>query len=141
MLDNLMSEQQVQKLLDKRQRRDVRLLIRTVMSTPLKDGPVTEVDGKISIAELSKKNLDVQTRIILTMAGQAAGGDPKSAEFLFKYAGYTPPTEQNVTVNLPRIINDLEFKEEQMLEEAADLMLAEGEEVKEDVITTDSETV
>lgn len=107
------SETQIQNIIAKRQRRDAKMLIRMVMQTPLKDGPVAEVDGKMSIAALSKENLDVQTRIMLTMAGQASSGDVKAAEFLMKYGGYTPPVEQNVTVNLPRIINDIEFNEEE----------------------------
>ena len=75
----LMSEAQIKRLIEKRQRRDMKLLIRTVMETPLDDGEVFVPDGKTSIKQLSKKNLDVQTRIWLTMAGQAAGGDTKAA--------------------------------------------------------------
>lgn len=129
------SETQIQNIIAKRQRRDAKMLIRMVMQTPLKDGPVAEVDGKMSIAALSKENLDVQTRIMLTMAGQASSGDVKAAEFLMKYGGYTPPVEQNVTVNLPRIINDIEFKEEEetkALESAFEVLDAPDEQEKKD---------
>lgn len=137
------TERQIQNIIAKRQKRDAKMLIRLIMETPLKEGPVAHVDGKMSIAELSKQNLDVQTRIYLTMAGQAANGDTKSADFLMKYGGYTPPVEQNVTVNLPRIINDLEFKQEEEQEalEASFEVLDAPDEEGEDVITTDSETV
>ena len=40
------------------------------------------------------------------MAVNAALGDLKSAEFLMKYGGYTPPAETEVTMDLPRIIDD-----------------------------------
>ena len=137
------TERQIQNIVAKRQRRDMRQLIRLIMQTPLNDGEVFEVDGKTSIKELSKKNLDVQTRVWLTMAGQAAGGDVKSAELMLKYGGYTPPVEQNINVNIPRIVNDLEFKEEeeQKALEASYELLEEPEEEEEDGVTTDSETV
>ena len=139
----MLSEGQLKKLMDRRQRRDMKMLIRLVMETPLNDGEVFEVDGKTSIKELSKKNLDVQTRIWLTMAGQAAGGDVKAAELMLKYGGYTPPVEQNVNVNIPRIVNDLEFKQEEELEalEAAYDVIEPPKEEKKDVVTTDSEIV
>lgn len=124
----LVSDGQLKKLIEKRQKRDAKMIIRMIMESPLKEGEVVMPDGQMSIAELSQKNLDVQTRIILTMAGQAASGDSKSAEFLFKYGGYTPPVEQNVTVNLPRIVNDIEFKQEEMLEEAEYEILDKPEE-------------
>ena len=139
----MLSEGQLKKLMDRRQRRDMKMLIRLVMETPLNDGEVFEVDGKTSIKELSKKNLDVQTRIWLTMAGQAAGGDVKAAELMLKYGGYTPPVEQNVNVNLPRIVNDLEFKEEQQIEtiEAGYELIEPLKEEKKDVKSIDSEVI
>ena len=139
----LMSEGQMNRLIDKRRKRDAKMMIRTIMESPLKDGDVVMPDGKMSIEFLSKQNLDVQTRIYLTMAGLASSGDPKAAEFLMKYGGYTPPVEQNVTVNIPRIVNDLEFKQEEELEalEAAYDVIEPPKEEKKDVVTTDSETV
>lgn len=132
-------EKTVERIIAKRQKRDSKEIIRMVMATPLKDegeyGPVVMPDGKMSIAELSKKNLDVQTRIYLTMAGQATSGDVKSAEFLMKYGGLTPPAEQTVNINLPRIVNDIEFKqeeEEKALEAAFEVLEAPKEE-EEDV--------
>lgn len=97
----------VNKVRKKRARRDTKILIRAIMETPLRKGEVAEVDGSVPIEVLSKQNTDVQTRMLLKIAGQAANGDIKAADFLMKYGGYTPPVEQNVTLNLPKIVDDI----------------------------------
>lgn len=97
----------VDKVRKKRAKRDSKLLIRAIMESPLKKGEVYEVDGDTPIETIARQNTDVQTRMLLKIAGLAANGDIKAADFLMKYGGYTPPVEQNVTLNVPRIVDDI----------------------------------
>lgn len=102
----------VDKVRKKRAKRDSKILIRAIMESPLKKGEVYEVDGETPIEVIAKQNTDIQTRMLLKIAGQAANGDIKAADFLMKYGGYTPPVEQNVTLNVPRIVDDISELEE-----------------------------
>lgn len=103
----------VDRVRKKRAKRDTKILIRAIMETPLRKGETVEVDGSIPIETLAKQNTDVQTRMLLKIAGQAANGDIKAADFLMKYGGYTPPVEQNITLNVPRIVDDIKELEEE----------------------------
>lgn len=90
----------------RRSRADMQKIINLVMDSPLNDAPTEEIDGRTAVKVLATKNTDLKARIILQMAVNAALGDLKSAEFLMKYGGYTPPAETEVTMDLPRIIDD-----------------------------------
>ena len=88
-------------------KRDMQRLIRTVLASPLTDGPMLEVDGKRPLDSFKKKNSDVQTRIIINAALDAAAGDDKARAFIFKYGGYEPVKEQSLTVELPTFVDDM----------------------------------
>lgn len=103
----------VDKVRKKRSRRDSKILIRAILESPLRKGEVYEVDGSTPIEIISKQNTDVQTRMFLKIAGQAVQGDTKAAELLLKYGGYTPPVEQNITMKLPVIVDDLDDVEDE----------------------------
>lgn len=91
-----------------RHNQDLKEIINLVLNSPLKDkGEITQADGMISLEALSKSNTDVQTRIIMQMAKDAATGEVRSAEFLMKYAGKEPPKQQQITMELPTIIDDM----------------------------------
>lgn len=91
----------------KRSRADLQKIIGLVLDSPLNEGEMKEISGDVSVQTLSTMNTDLKSRIILRMALGAANGDLKSAEFLMKYGGYTPPAETEVTMDLPRIIDDI----------------------------------
>lgn len=93
----------------RRQRKaiDMKRLIRLALDSPLKDGKVHEIDGRTPLMSFKQKNTDVKTRMIISIAGDAMKGDHKAAEFLMKYGGFEPPKEQNVTVELPTIVDDI----------------------------------
>ena len=91
----------------KRSRAGLQKIIGLVLDSPLNDGEMEEVKGDISVQTLATMNTDLKSRIILRMALGAANGDLKSAEFLMKYGGYTPPAETEVTMDVPRIIDDI----------------------------------
>lgn len=108
--EELMRE--VERVRKRNDRRDVQRLIRAVLASPVKDGPVTEVDGERSVESFKKQNTDMQTRILLNTAIDAAAGDAKARDFLFKYAGFEPVKEQTVTVDMPTFIDDMGDPEE-----------------------------
>lgn len=101
-------EETINKRLEERRRDDLKDLIRIILDSPLKDkGKVAEADGEISLSELSKKNTNVMTRIVMSMANSAARGEVKPAELLFRYGGYEPIKEQNININTPNLIDDM----------------------------------
>lgn len=108
--EELMRE--VERVRRRNDRRDVQRLIRAVLASPVKDGPVAEVDGERSVESFKKQNTDMQTRILLNTAIDAAAGDAKARDFLFKYAGFEPVKEQTVTVDMPTFIDDMGEPEE-----------------------------
>ena len=106
-VDEEEKDKYVSKIARRREKADMKMLIRAVLETPLSTGKAYTLDDVSSIAELSNLNTDLRTRIILAISREAANGDIKSAEFLFKYGGFTPAIEQNITVQVPNIINDI----------------------------------
>lgn len=104
----------------KRSRADLQKIIGLVLDSPLNEGETEEIRGDISVQTLATMNTDLKSRIILRMALGAANGDLKSAEFLMKYGGYTPPTESEVTMDVPRIIDDIGTDEDEVYDEEDD---------------------
>lgn len=104
----------------KRSRADLQKIIGLVLDSPLNEGEMEEIRGDISVQTLATMNTDLKSRIILRMALGAANGDLKSAEFLMKYGGYTPPTESEVTMDVPRIIDDIGTDEDEVYDEEDD---------------------
>lgn len=104
----------------KRSRADLQKIIGLVLDSPLNEGEMEEIRGDISVQTLATMNTDLKSRIILRMALGAANGDLKSAEFLMKYGGYTPPSESEVTMDVPRIIDDIGTDEDEVYDEEDD---------------------
>lgn len=102
-------QEDVERILDKRRRKDMKDMIQIIMNSPVKnDGSdVVTPDGSMSLADLKGKNITVMTGIIVAHAVQAAQGDTKSFDLLGKYGGYTPVVEQHVTMDVPKIIDDV----------------------------------
>lgn len=123
--------QHVRKMERRNAKRDMKMLIRELLEMPVSDGRVFGIDDVQSISELAKLNTDVRTRILISVANDAARGDIKAAELLLKYGGYTPAIEQNVSVRLPQIINDLTPPGDELLEtdEVPGIAPSEEEEV------------
>ena len=131
--------QHVKALERKNAKRDMKMLIREILETPVNEGRVYSVDDVNSVAELAKLNTDVRTRIILAIANDASRGDTKAAEILFKYGGYTPAVEANVSVRLPQIINDLKPPEEEELIDVTPqnpVLEAPKEEIRDEFISS-----
>lgn len=100
-------DKELESVRKRRETLDMKRLIRLALDSPLTDGKIFEIDGEKPIEFFKKRNTDVKTRMVLQVAVDAAKGDLKSAEFLMKYGGFEPPKEQNVTVELPTIVDDI----------------------------------
>lgn len=87
--------------------RDVRELARTILAAPLRSGEVERFRPGMSIEETRSMNTDMLTRILINTAVDAAGGDKAARADIIKLAGYAPPREATVTLNLPTIVDDL----------------------------------
>lgn len=109
--DKAETDAEVKKIMNSRRNQDLKEVINLVLNSPLKNkGEIIQADGVISLEELSKSNTDVQTRIIMQMAKDAAIGEVRSAEFLMKYAGKEPPKQQQITMDLPTIVDDMTYR-------------------------------
>lgn len=90
-----------------RERKDMKMLIRAVLDSPIADGEVEEVDGNKPLRSFANKNTTVKTRLVIQAALDAANGDDKSRRFLMDYGGFMPPKEQSISVDVPQIIFDV----------------------------------
>ena len=87
---------------------DLSNIISMVLQSPIRANTgMKKADGVTSMEELSQANTDVQTRIITQMAYNACRGDVKAAEFILKYGGYEPPAKQEISLDVPQIIDDM----------------------------------
>lgn len=89
------------------EKRDMQKLIQLVLASPMYSGDVRVVDGEAPIDSFKKANTDMQSRIIINAAIDAATGDAKARDFLFKYGGFEPVREQSISMDRPIIIDDM----------------------------------
>jgi hypothetical protein len=98
----------VESEMDKRHQQDLTEIVRLVLSSPLKRGEeIIRADGEMAMEELSEHNTDVQTRIVMQMAYDAAKGDVKAAEFLLKAGDLNPAERREITLDVPQLIDDM----------------------------------
>lgn len=114
------------------EKRDMQRLIQLVLASPMKDGEMKKVDGEASIESFKKANTDMQSRIIINTAIDAATGDAKAREFLFKYGGFEPIKEQSISVDRPIIIDDMTLPADQESEDKEEQDPTEGITVYDD---------
>jgi hypothetical protein len=126
-------QREVRAVSEARRKQDLKDIIRMVMSSPLKDkGEVVQADGNLSLESLSKCNTDVQTRIVMQIAKDAATGNTKSADFLAKYGGMEPPKQQQITMELPTIIDDMTHRTTPVVASAFAAEMTDEEDEDED---------
>lgn len=101
-------EKKIEKELAKRKEQDFQEIVSLVLKSPIRrDVPIEYADGSISMDELSRMNTDVQTRIISQMAYNAGMGDVKAAQFLMDYGGLKPVQKQEITLDVPQLVDDM----------------------------------
>lgn len=101
-------EKKIENELAKRKEQDFQEIVSLVLKSPIRrDVPIEYADGSISMDELSHMNTDVQTRIISQMAYNAGMGDVKAAQFLMDYGGLKPVQKQEITLDVPQLVDDM----------------------------------
>ena len=101
-------DRRVERELNKRKEQDFQEIVALVLKSPIRrDVPMQYADGTLSMDELSHMNTDVQTRIIAQMAYNAGMGDVKAAQFLMDYGGLKPAQRQEVTLDIPQLVDDM----------------------------------
>ena len=102
------NDKRITRELNKRKEQDFQEIVGLVLKSPIRrDVPVQYADGSMSMDELSHMNTDVQTRIIAQMAYNAGTGDVKAAQFLMDYGGLKPVQKQEVTLDIPQLLDDI----------------------------------
>lgn len=91
-----------------RAKRDVKEIAQLILDKPMGEtGELKDIGDITSMETLMSSNVDVKTRIMMRMAGEAMNGDIKAAEFIMKYSGNEPAKEANINVNIPTFIDDM----------------------------------
>lgn len=89
-----------------RDSKDAQRIARAILFMPLHDAPTMESES-CSFDEISTKNVNVYTRIMLQMAHDAMKGDVKKAQFLVRQAGMEAAPETVVSVMMPTFLDDM----------------------------------
>lgn len=101
-------QRKIEREMKARQERDFQEIVKLVLNSPLMaDRPLDVPTGSDSLERISMMNTDVQTRMVAQMAYDAAHGDVKAAEFLMEYGGLKPASKQEITVDVPQLIDDM----------------------------------
>lgn len=87
-----------------RARREKKLLRETLdmlLSMPLKNGKLADVDDIRSFAAIKGKNISVQEAIVIAQIQKAMKGDTRAAEYVRDTIGQKPVDSVNMNMNLP----------------------------------------
>lgn len=71
----------------RRERKAMKDTLASLLSMPLKDDSVTDIEGIQSLASLNGKNITVQEAIMLAQIKKAVKGDTKAAEYIRDTSG------------------------------------------------------
>ena len=74
----------------KREKKALKETLEELLSMPLKDGTVANIDEIGSIAEINGKNITMQEAIILSMLNKAVKGNVRAAEYVRDTIGEFP---------------------------------------------------
>ena len=102
-----MPRKKAETIAKERAERDMQDIVRLILASPVKKGPVKDIGELTSLEAMMKANTDVRTRIWIRVAGEAMSGDLKAAELIMRQGGYEPVKETNINVKLPTIIDDM----------------------------------
>lgn len=83
----------------RRKKKAMKEALEILLSLPLKDQELVEAEEVKSLAELSGKNIDIQTAILIAQIKKALKGSVASAEFLRDTAGERPEDIVNLNAD------------------------------------------
>lgn len=85
----------------RREKKLMRETLDNLLSMPLKDGELADVDDIRSFAAIKGKNISVQEAIMIAQVQKAMKGDTKAAEYVRDTIGQKPVDNVNMSMNLP----------------------------------------
>lgn len=83
----------------RRKKKAMKEALEILLQLPLKDQELVEAEEVKSLAELSGKNIDIQTAILIAQIKKALKGSVASAEFLRDTAGERPEDIVNLNAD------------------------------------------
>ncbi len=85
----------------RREKKLMRETLDNLLSMPLKDGELADVDDIRSFAAIKGKNISVQEAIVIAQIQKAMKGDTRAAEYVRDTIGQKPVDSVNMSMNLP----------------------------------------
>lgn len=90
----------------KRRKKAMKETLEVLLSMPMKNGKVSDVESIKNFAALKGKNINVQEAMIIAMIQRAMKGDVKAAEWLRDTSGQKPTENMNVVGAVPVVLKD-----------------------------------
>lgn len=90
----------------KRRKKAMKETLEVLLSMPMKNGKVSDVESIKNFAALKGKNINVQEAMIIAMIQRAMKGDVKAAEWLRDTSGQKPTDNMNVIGAVPVVLKD-----------------------------------
>ena len=95
----------------RREKKAMKDTLTALLSMPLEDGAVADIETIQSVAALQGKNLTVQEAIMLAQIQKAMNGDTKAAEFVRDSSGNKPREDIAVNARVNNPFSDLTTEE------------------------------
>lgn len=95
----------------RKERKLMKDTLAVLLSMPLEDGEVSDIDGIQSYASTNGKNITVQEAIMLAQIRKAMKGDTKAAEFVRDSSGNKPKDDVAISGNINNPFADLSTEE------------------------------
>jgi hypothetical protein len=91
----------------RRRKRAMKETLEVLLSMPMKNGKIADIEGIKNFADLKGKNINVQEAMVISMIQKAMKGDVKAAEFVRDTSGQKPADTVTLEVEPVEIVNDL----------------------------------
>ena len=85
----------------RREKKLMRETLDMLLSMPIKNGKLADVDDIRSFSAIKGKNISVQEAIMIAQVQKAMKGDTKAAEYVRDTIGQKPVDSLNMNMNLP----------------------------------------
>lgn len=91
----------------KRRKKAMKETLEVLLSMPMKNGKISDIEEIKNFAGLRGKNISVQEALVISMIQKAMKGDVKAAEFLRDTSGQKPTDTMTLEVEPVVIVNDI----------------------------------
>ena len=91
----------------KRRKKAMKETLEVLLSMPMKDGKISDIEAIKNFSSLKGKNINVQEALIISMIQKAMKGDVKAAEFLRDTSGQKPVDTTILEVEPVTLVNDI----------------------------------